>query len=77
MSRTEQLRRLARRLRVEEGRLRKIAAAMVEGNLTMNADEVGRLATAIGAMSLTFDCLASQIRDPRGAPSTMGGLHLK
>lgn len=67
MSRTEKLRRWARRLRVEEGRLRKIAADMIEGDFKFNGAEVGKHATRIGCLSIALDCLATHVRDKRGA----------
>lgn len=70
MSRTEKLRQLARRCKVEHGRLNKLADAVRAANLPMVARDVQRMATVTGSLALSLDYLAGKVRDPRGAKST-------
>lgn len=69
MSRTEKLRRLAKRCQVEHGRLNKLADAVRAANLPMVARDVQRMATVTGSLALSLDYLAGKVRDPRGSRS--------
>jgi hypothetical protein len=69
MRKTERLRRLARRLRVEELRLIKIAEEMQLAKYPMCGRDVRRYAAGCGLLALSLDHHASTTRDRRGSPS--------
>lgn len=52
---------------MEEGRLRKLASDMEDGDFRMNANEVRERARYFGMMAISLDCLATHVRDRRGA----------
>jgi hypothetical protein len=67
MSRTEKLRRLARRLNVENARLIKLVGELREANLPMVATDIYNCAFKVGMLSLALNHVADVVRDPRGA----------
>lgn len=68
MSRTEKLRRLARRLNVENARLCRIVEEIREVNLPKVANDIYACAFRVGILSLALNHVADVSRDRRGAP---------
>jgi len=68
VSRTEKLRRLARRLNVENARLCQLVADIREANLPMIADDIYQCAFKVGMLSVALNHVADVVRDARGAP---------
>lgn len=67
VSRTEKLRRLARRLNVENARLVKLVGELREANLPMVATDIYHCAFKVGMLSLALNHVADVVRDNRGA----------
>jgi hypothetical protein len=67
MSRTEKLRRLAARLRIEKQRLLDISDEMVALKYPMTAGDVRRYGLGCYIISLSMDHFAEIVRDKRGA----------
>ncbi len=67
MSRTEKLRRLARRLNVENARLVKLVDDLKEANLPMVSKDIYDCAFKVGMLSLALNHVADVVRDKRGA----------
>ena len=72
MSRTEKLRRLARRLNVENARLCKLSDEIKEANLPMVATDIYQCAFKVGCLSLALNHVADIVRDHRGAKPQEG-----
>lgn len=69
---TERLRRLARRLRIEELRLLKIADEMQAAKYPICGSDVRRYAAGCGLLALSLDHHATTNRDRRGSRSPQG-----